>query len=227
MNNHTMTSSDHQQQQTHVVSKESLKKLIQQKDDMEKEIGQLIVSLDATPVGRSGALVDSEGFPRSDIDLNAIRTERNRLICLQNDHTNLMLRIEKDMATWHQMTRDEQQQQQTDASAQRQQQQQQQFEQQYEPFVIVNAVAPDSPASRCGLRKGDRICLFGSITKRQVDQNGLAVLGQAVDANLNKAMPVKVVRDDDMGQVHLDLTLTPMRWSGAGNLGCHLLPLTK
>ena len=32
-------------------------------------------------VGMTESLVDSEGFPRNDIDINLIRTARNRIIC--------------------------------------------------------------------------------------------------------------------------------------------------
>ena len=32
-------------------------------------------------VGMTGPLVDEEGFPRSDIDVYAVRTARNRVIC--------------------------------------------------------------------------------------------------------------------------------------------------
>ena len=39
------------------------------------------LSLQQGGVGMSGSLVDSEGFPRSDIDIYAIRTARNRIIC--------------------------------------------------------------------------------------------------------------------------------------------------
>ena len=32
-------------------------------------------------VGMKGALIDTEGFPRADIDLYAVRMARNRIIC--------------------------------------------------------------------------------------------------------------------------------------------------
>ena len=35
-----------------------------------------------------GALVDSEGFPRSDIDLYSVRLARNRIICESYHVTN-------------------------------------------------------------------------------------------------------------------------------------------
>ena len=32
-------------------------------------------------VGTKGALIDTEGFPRADIDLYVVRTARNKIIC--------------------------------------------------------------------------------------------------------------------------------------------------
>lgn len=32
-------------------------------------------------VGMEGELVDGEGYPRSDIDVYAVRTARNKIIC--------------------------------------------------------------------------------------------------------------------------------------------------
>ncbi|XP_048424045.1 26S proteasome non-ATPase regulatory subunit 9-like [Pyrus x bretschneideri] len=41
--------------------------------------------------GISGDLLDSEGFPREDIDIPAVRAERRRLAELRNDHKDQML----------------------------------------------------------------------------------------------------------------------------------------
>ena len=34
-----------------------------------------------------GSLVDNEGFPRADIDIYAVRTARNKIICKKYTHT--------------------------------------------------------------------------------------------------------------------------------------------
>jgi 26S proteasome non-ATPase regulatory subunit 9 len=206
------------------VTKESLKKLIQEKDDMEKEIQDLINTLDRSPVGRSGSLVDKEGFPRADIDINAIRTQRNRLACLQNDHIALMKKIERDMSEYHQSLKElEQSTMEKGNNVQKVEETKPSAD--VDPFAIVNSVAPDSPASACGLKKGDKILQFGYITRRQVDQNGFNILSSAVEANLGKKMPIKVLREDSPSVI--DLVLTPKSWSGRGYLGCHLLPMAK
>lgn len=70
-------------------------KLIKQKDDLEKAILDVTEHLTAPGMpGISGNLVDSEGFPRADIDLIEIRKLRNRLACMQTDHMGLMKQIE-------------------------------------------------------------------------------------------------------------------------------------
>ena len=48
-----------------------------------------------------GALVDREGFPRADIDIYAVRTARQKVLCLQNDHKALMKLLEKKLHQLH------------------------------------------------------------------------------------------------------------------------------
>lgn len=49
----------------------------------------------------SGSLVDSEGYPRNDIDVHIVRYSRNQIICLQNDLNALVKEIEKGLHTFH------------------------------------------------------------------------------------------------------------------------------
>ena len=51
-------------------------------------------------------LVDLEGFPRNDLDLVAIRTARNKYVCTQNDHKNMMKKIEFAMTEYHQAVKE-------------------------------------------------------------------------------------------------------------------------
>ena len=48
--------------------------------------------------GVSGPLVDDEGFPRGDIDLYAVRQARNKYVCAQTDHIEIMRKIEQARA---------------------------------------------------------------------------------------------------------------------------------
>lgn len=51
--------------------------------------------------GFRGSLVDEEGFPRSDIDVHAVREARHHLICLQNDYRDAQRRLEELMFRLH------------------------------------------------------------------------------------------------------------------------------
>ena len=96
--------------------------LMKTKDDIEAEIIALTDDLNSNganneaAAGVKGPLVDSEGFPRADIDLYAgeellnaqerfcgnhvcaVRAKRHRLACLQTDHKNIMRQIEQALA---------------------------------------------------------------------------------------------------------------------------------
>jgi len=49
----------------------------------------------------TGPLVDSEGFPRNDIDIYQVRQARQTIICLQNDHKELMNQIQTLLNQYH------------------------------------------------------------------------------------------------------------------------------
>ena len=91
-------------QQQKEVKRQDLIKLVNQKDEMEKTIMDLTEFLETPPMpGVKGPLVDSEGFPRGDIDLIEVRKMRHRLACLQTDHCNLMKQIENEMFSLHEV----------------------------------------------------------------------------------------------------------------------------
>lgn len=48
-----------------------------------------------------GRLVDEESYPRSDIDIYKVREARQKIICLQNDHRELMTQIESLLHRFH------------------------------------------------------------------------------------------------------------------------------
>lgn len=49
----------------------------------------------------TGPLVDAEGFPRNDIDIYQVRQARQTIICLQNDHKELMNQIQTMLNQYH------------------------------------------------------------------------------------------------------------------------------
>lgn len=60
-----------------------VRQLVESKDAMEQEIGELMANLTAPGMpGLTGGLVDREGFPLSDVDkLLSVRQARHRLAC--------------------------------------------------------------------------------------------------------------------------------------------------
>ena len=57
--------------------------------------------------GLKGPLVDSEGFPRADVDLHQIRSMRGRIAVLNTDLSATMKRIENGLAELHGLHRSE------------------------------------------------------------------------------------------------------------------------
>ena len=59
--------------------KQKLKELYAEREASEQELALLSAQLPSDP-GMHGPLVDSEGFPRADIDIATIRAQRQRAI---------------------------------------------------------------------------------------------------------------------------------------------------
>lgn len=190
------------------------KDLIAKKDNIEQELRDLEERLVESGIGMQEPLVDNAGFPRSEIDVHSVRTDRNLVIRLRNDHKAVMADIERILHDIHQAKRDQQETITTTTNK---------VQDPIETpvaFAIVNAVAPDSPAYSAGLRRNDRICKFGHL---DVSNNqGLLALNGLVGQSENQAVPVTLLRD---GQ-SINVVVTPKSgWGGRGTLGCHLLPL--
>ena len=83
-------------------------------------------------------------------------------------------------------------------------------------FFLVDQVFEDSPAQSAGLRIGDRVLSFGSVTRRSYTKDAM----RAVVANsVGRGIRVDVYR---VGEGLKTLTLVPQQWAGQGLLGCHL-----
>ncbi|OWF35346.1 26S proteasome non-ATPase regulatory subunit 9 [Mizuhopecten yessoensis] len=145
------------------ASMENMNRLMKRKTDLEAEIKALNDVLDSQQgVGLKEPLVDEEGFPRADIDVYSVRHSRHQVICLQNDHKVLMTEIEEELYKIHAEARkqkgeamdtDDDQSVQSHSLAER-----------LSPFTEVDRVDEGSPASEAGLKVGDSIVQFGSIT---------------------------------------------------------------
>lgn len=100
-------------------------------------------------------LIDSEGFPRSDIDVYSIRTARQKIICLRNDLHTTTQELHQALVKMHQekdfpLTLNPQ----TTFGA---------------PFSIVKSVVDHSPAFKAGFMVNDRIIKYGNVHHQNHD----------------------------------------------------------
>ena len=194
-----------------------LKELIRQKDGIEEDIKMMYEVLRTQgDVGMDKPLVDQEGFPRADIDLVQVRTARNKIACLQNDHKSLMARIEKGLIEYHAICAEER-------AGSTSEQMQHSFpdipRDNLEPFAAINLVSSGSPADQVGLKVGDSILQFGSLTKRNF--TSLSDVARIVQHCKGKTVPVTVKRD----ALEVTFPLVPNEWEGRGLLGCNIVPM--
>jgi 26S proteasome non-ATPase regulatory subunit 9 len=212
--------------------------------------GELEAALaEALPRARAGEpLVDGEGFPRADLDVYAVRTARGQCARLQNDLRAAGAELDAALAALHACgpeavaaalaaAREEAAAAREEAAAAAAAEGAATLR---EPamavaaapvaaasaaasaFAAVDAVAPDSPASAAGLRRGDRLVRVGGACS-------LATVAAEVRAHEGREMSVAVLRARSDGEdEELALTLVPRAWPGGqGLLGCHIVPLSQ
>ncbi|GAA5816215.1 hypothetical protein MFLAVUS_009741 [Mucor flavus] len=195
------------------------KDLIERKDTIEKELRDLEDRLLEAGIGMTEPLVDSAGFPRSEVDVHTVRTNRNLIIRLRNDHKEIMSDIEKVLHKVHEAKR-EGQASAPAPTAVAEEEDTMVVDEVPAAFAIVNAVAPDSPAYSAGLRRNDRILKFGHLDHS--NHQRLQALNAFIGQSEHRPLPVSFLRDGEV----MEATVTPRSgWGGRGTLGCHLLPL--
>ncbi|XP_048370487.1 26S proteasome non-ATPase regulatory subunit 9 isoform X1 [Sphaerodactylus townsendi] len=194
--------------------------LLKKKDEIEAKIKAYYDVLeDQRGVGMNEALVDVEGYPRTDIDIYQVRTARHNIICLQNDHKALMREVEQAL---HQLHASEKEKRKSNgAEAHAEARSQSQSEAPLLPFARVNAVTPGSPASMSGLQVDDEIVEFGSVNARNFQS--LQNIATVVQHSEGKPLSMTVLRSGE----RMYLGLTPKRWNGKGLLGCNIVPLQR
>ncbi|XP_056166401.1 uncharacterized protein LOC115679552 isoform X1 [Syzygium oleosum] len=168
-------------------------KLMEKRTAVEAEMDAIIERL-ARPggPGLSGNLVDSEGFPRTDIDIPVVRAERRRLsgdaVTASESSRNVIQRdAPSDMDV--------------DVIVSR-------------PFAVVDEIADGSPAAEDGLQLGDQIVKFGNV---ESGDNLLQRLSSEAQASQGHALTLVAMRQGEL----INLTVTPRTWQGRGLLGCH------
>lgn len=200
-------------------------KLMEKRSALETEMNVIIDRLcQPGGPGLSGNLVDSEGFPRSDIDIPVVRAERHRLAELRNDHKEITEKINENIQVLHSarlatkdsvvgnavpsstshnvVLRDSPSSMDVDMMASI-------------PFAVVYEIADASPTAEDGLQLGDQLVKFGTV-EYQVGENLLQKLASEAQANQGHAVPVIVMRQG----APINLSVTPRVWPGRGLLGC-------
>ena len=128
---------------------EDVKALIAHKDALETELSSQFSILSTNASTMNSPLVDSDGFPRSDIDVYAVRHARVRIIELRNDLRGVMDVIAKALEGLHEQAdrTSEQAGSSRDEPAGSQAGDGNEVEAPVRPFARVDGVAPGSPAA--------------------------------------------------------------------------------
>ncbi|KAK7354254.1 hypothetical protein VNO80_19713 [Phaseolus coccineus] len=208
--------------------------LMDKRSAVEAEMNAIIARLSQPGApGLSGGLLNSEGFPRSDIDIPVVRAERRRLAELRNDHKEITEKIDQNIQILHSArlgggpsvykNPDTQTSSTIDTVASMTSQNVLMRHSPNSmdvdvlisrPFAMVDEIADVSPAVEDGLQLGDQILKFGNV---EAGDNLLQRLSSEAQSNLGHAVPVVIVRQGTV----INLTVTPRSWQGRGLLGCH------
>ncbi|KAI4376231.1 hypothetical protein MLD38_014016 [Melastoma candidum] len=210
-------------------------KLMDKRASIEAEMDFIIqrLTLPGGP-GLQGNLLDSEGFPRADIDIPVVRAERLRLSELRNDHKQITKRIDENLQALHSHrlspvpTLANASVDATETtpgiftgnaavSAPPPTSRADDMDVDFlsrRPFALVDEITEGSPAATDGLQLGDQIVMFGNV---ESGDNLLQKLSSEAQSNVGNPIRLTVMRQG----VVMNLSVTPRTWHGRGLLGCH------
>ncbi|KAI0917250.1 hypothetical protein AcW1_007507 [Taiwanofungus camphoratus] len=196
---------------------DEVRALMARKENIEAELDAQLSILKANSSTLNSPLLDPEGFPRSDIDVWAVRHARVRIIELRNDLSALMDTIMTALQGVY-----------NPASILKSEEAEVEMKSspvtELQPFAKVNGVAPGSPAAAAGLMRDDLVVSFGSLTRASFSSTSLQPLADLVAAQENREISVQILRPPEET---ITLRFTPRSgWGGRGLLGCHIVPYT-
>lgn len=215
-------------------------KLMDERANTEAEMDVIIQRLcQPGGPGLSGNLVDSEGFPRNDIDIPTVRADRRRLAELRNDHKIITEKIDQNIQVLHsaRLTSTPSSVKDSDdiaglgvqgstvnvgsssslgsytvtAATSAAMDVDVVFSR---PFAVIDEITEASPAAEDGLQLGDQVVKFGNV---QSGENLLQRLAAEAQSNQGCAVSMTVIRQGGMTNVQV----TPRVWQGRGLLGCN------
>ncbi|CAK0781700.1 hypothetical protein CVIRNUC_005449 [Coccomyxa viridis] len=213
--------------------KVQLKDLLLKRENIEGDIALRAERLEVSGVGRTGSLVDKEGFPRADVDIASIRTDRRRLTELTNDHKALTKAMDQLLQQLHatQKPQNGHAQPHTPSSSRPAQRSEAIVEPaapsasqlaHSRPFAKIDEVSEHSPASTAGLQVGDLLVGIGDVFLADSSpQEAMAQVASTVRRSRDTELVVLVLRRG----LEVTVQLKPSMWAGAGLLGCHIVPL--
>lgn len=210
--------------------KQQIKGKIQERDRLEATILECTTRLEASGAGLHNKLVDKEGFPRADIDVSAVRADRQKVAVLTNDHKRITNQIEQLMHELHAEARkapavgSAKRPRTMDVSsslaapAQPAASVTHAAASSVTPFAVIDEVSANSPAEEAGLHVGDQLISFADISGQTA--NALPAIAAALQASENSEVEARLLRRGSA----VTVKLTPHTWGGRGLLGCHLRP---
>merc|ERR1712129_675626 len=87
-----------------------------------------------------------------------------------------------------------------------------------QPMYVIDSIFENSPSRAAGLKTGDRVLKFGSMTE---SNHSAQLMRDIVRQSVDKEIPVIVLRNPEG---FCSLKLVPRKWDGKGLIGCHLTP---
>lgn len=213
-----------------VFARERLLQLIAQREALETEAFALSEDLNSPglngekPAGIKSPLVDSEGYPRGDIDLVLVRQKRNRLAILNTDHKSIMVDIEKELQQVHADLSYSQISETSKSGAIDQNLLSTKVVKSTSlvPFAKLDEILDGSPAKEANIEDGDLLLSFGHVSA-SADQDAMSLIPGVVRDNLNEPIILTVIKAKT-GKIET-MTIIPKAWGGRGLLGCHLSPI--
>ncbi|XP_055822919.1 uncharacterized protein LOC129891548 [Solanum dulcamara] len=209
-------------------------KLMDERANTEAEMDVIIQRLcQPGGPGLSGNLVDSEGFPRTDIDIPTVRADRRRLSELRNDRKIITEKIDQNIQVLHSARLASTPSSVKDSGVQGSAINigSSSSPSNYtvttatsasmdvdvvfsRPFAVIDEITEASPAAEDGLQLGDQVVRFGNV---QSGENLLQRLAAEAQSNQGCAVSMTVMRQGAMTNVQV----TPRVWQGRGLLGCN------
>lgn len=190
-------------------AKAQLKKYERARVALEAEAEAIVSELNVKGVGLKEPLVDAEGYPRADLDLYRVRSQRGRHATIRTDHKALMKKVEALLHIAMAAPPEDARKTPPPTPAVHEP-----APPTNAPFASITEVRDNSPAAAAGLRLGDLVVMFGDATA--LENVRLFVL-----SCVGRPFYVWVER----GGARTKLTMTARKWAGEGLLGCRLLPL--